>query len=133
MTDDVALNKAAIVRRCLARIADELQGDVARLDNFTIQDSVVLNLLRACEASIDLAMHRVAEKRLGIPQTSREAFDLLGQAGVLRPETTQAMKNMVGFRNIAVHDYQQLQRPILESILTKHLGDFTAFLDQARD
>ncbi len=67
MTDDVALNKAAIVRRCLARIADELQGDVARLDNFTIQDSVVLNLLRACEASIDLAMHRVAEKRLGIP------------------------------------------------------------------
>ncbi len=43
------------------------------------------------------------------------------------------MKNMVGFRNIAVHDYQQLQRPILESILTKHLGDFTAFLDQARD
>ena len=32
-------------------------------------------------------------------------------------ETTTAMKNMVGFRNIAVHSYQQLRRPILEAIL----------------
>jgi uncharacterized protein YutE (UPF0331/DUF86 family) len=130
MTDDVALNKAAIVRRCLTRIAEELQGDVARLDNFTIQDAIVLNLLRACEASIDLAMHRVAEKRLGIPQASREAFELLGQAGILNAKTTTAMKNMVGFRNIAVHSYQQLQRPILESILLNHLADFEDFIAQ---
>ena len=131
MTDDVALNKAAIIRRCLARVAEELQGDTTRLDNFTIQDAIVLNLLRACEACIDLAMHRVAEKRLGIPQTSREAFELLGQAGILTAETATAMKNMVGFRNIAVHSYQQLQRPILEAILQNHLTDFDGFLDQA--
>jgi len=131
MIDDVALNKTAIVRRCLARVAEELQDDVARLDNFTIQDAIVLNLLRACEACIDLAMHRVAEKRLGIPQTSREAFELLGNAGVLTAQTTTAMKNMVGFRNIAVHSYQQLQRPILEAILQNHLTDFGDFLNQA--
>lgn len=133
MIDDVALNKAAIVRRCLARIGEEFQGDVARLDNFTIQDAIILNLLRACEACIDLAMHRVAEGRLGIPQTSRGAFDLLEQAGSLSVDTAKAMKNMVGFRNIAVHSYQQLQRPILEAILLHHLGDFTAFLEQVMD
>jgi uncharacterized protein YutE (UPF0331/DUF86 family) len=131
MTDDVGINKAAIVRRCLTRVAEELQGDATRLDNFTIQDAIVLNLLRACEACIDLAMHRVAEKRLGIPQASREAFELLSQAGVLTPQTTTAMKNMVGFRNIAVHSYQQLQRPILEAILQNHLSDFEDFLNQA--
>lgn len=131
MTDDVMINKAAIVRRCLARIDEEFQGECARLDDFTIQDAVVLNLLRACEACIDIAMHRVALGRLGIPQASREAFDMLGQAGIVSPETTRAMKNMVGFRNIAVHSYQDLQRPILEAILRSHLGDFDSFLRQA--
>lgn len=130
MTDDVMLNKAAIIRRCLARIEEEFQGDASRLDNFTIQDSVIFNLLRACEAAIDLAMHRVAEGRLGIPQTSRDAFDLLSRAGQLTAESATAMKNMVGFRNIAVHSYQSLQRPILEAILQKHLGDFTKFLSE---
>ena len=47
------------------------------LENHTKQDSIVLNLQRACEASIALAMHIVAEKKLGIPQKSQEAFTLL--------------------------------------------------------
>jgi uncharacterized protein YutE (UPF0331/DUF86 family) len=37
------------------------------------------------------------------------------------------MKRMVGFRNIAVHDYQRLSRPILLAILEERLGDFEAF------
>lgn len=31
---------------------------------------------------------------------------------------------MVGFRNIAMHDYQALQLPIAVSIIEKHLDDF---------
>ena len=130
MTDDVVLNKSAIVRRCLARIQEEYRGDKSRLDDFTIQDAIVLNLLRACEAVIDLAMHRVARDRLGIPQTSRDAFEILLGNGSIISSTAQAMKNMVGFRNIAVHSYQELQRPILEAILDHHLTDFETFLDE---
>jgi len=130
MMDDVTLNKVAILRRCLARVREELQGDLSRLEDFTIQDAIVLNLLRACEASIDLAMHYVAEGRLGIPQTSRDAFELLLQAGRISSGCASAMKKMVGFRNIAVHSYQQLQRPILEAILQTHLSDFEAYLEE---
>jgi len=130
MIDDVTLNKAAIIRRCLARIAEDFQGDPSRLDNLTLQDAITLNLLRACEASIDLAMHRVARARIGVPQTSRDAFDLLAGAGLLSEDSAKAMKNMVGFRNIAVHSYHELKRPILEAILLHHLGDFLAFSDQ---
>lgn len=128
MKDDISLNKAAIIRRCLTRIADEYQGDPRRLDNFTIQDSVVLNLLRACEAVIDLGMHHVAEHQLGIPQSSRDAFTLMETAKLILPSTAASMRNMVGFRNVAVHSYQELQRPILEAILTHHLQDFETFL-----
>ena len=58
MADDVALNKAGIIERCLARVREVHAGDDANLfDDPTRQDSIVLNLQRACEASIDLAMH----------------------------------------------------------------------------
>jgi len=38
------------------------------------------------------------------------------------------MKHMVGFRNIAVHSYQNIQNPILQAIVSKHLADFETFL-----
>ena len=130
MIDDITLNKSAIIHRCLQRITEELQGDLGRLSNFTIQDSVVLNLLRACEASIDLAMHHVAQRRLGIPQSSRNAFELLLQNSLISEKSTTAMKHMVGFRNIAVHSYEKLQQPILGAIIQHHFSDFEAFLSE---
>ncbi|QTN32158.1 DUF86 domain-containing protein [Akkermansiaceae bacterium] len=130
MIDDIDLNKAAIIRRCLRRIAEEYRNDPGRLDDFTAQDSIVLNLLRACEAAIDLAMHRVAQGRLGIPQSSRDAFELLAQNGMLGAPSATAMKHMVGFRNIAVHSYQHIQLPILQAILEKHLIDFESYLTE---
>ena len=130
MNDDISINKAAIIRRCLERIAEEYRDDPARLECFTTQDSIVLNLLRSCEAAIDLAMHHVAEFRLGVPQTSRDAFSLLESSGRISKRTANAMRNMVGFRNIAVHSYQSLQLPILQSILSKQLTDFETFLEE---
>ncbi|MDH4445859.1 MAG: DUF86 domain-containing protein [Akkermansiaceae bacterium] len=130
MIDDIDLNKAATIRRCLQRISEEYRDDPSRLDDFTIQDSIVLNILRACEAAIDLAMHRVALGRLGIPQTSRDAFELLAQNAIISQAGATAMKHMVGFRNIAVHNYQNIQTPVLHAILKKHLADFETFLKE---
>jgi len=128
--DDIAINKAAIIRRCLLRIDEEFRGDLSRLEDFTVQDSIILNLLRACEACIDLAMHRVAQDRLGIPQTSRDAFEFLATHQIITHPCANAMKNMVGFRNIAIHDYQRLQLEILTSILSKRLSDFESYLKE---
>ncbi|MBM4154652.1 MAG: DUF86 domain-containing protein [Lentisphaerae bacterium] len=128
MPDDVTVNKADTIRRCLRRVTEEYRGDPARLKDFTIQDSIVLNLQRACEAAIDLAMHMVAARRLGVPQDARSAFALLAAAGVLSAETETRMKRMVGFRNIAVHDYRAIEMPVLAGILRHRLGDFEEFL-----
>ena len=128
MADDVSLNKAAIIERCLARVRAVHAGDDANLfDDPTRQDSIVLNLQRACEASIDLAMHIVRKQRLGLPQESREAFDLLEQAELLPPELARAMRAMVGFRNVAVHSYRELDLAIVRSFVHERLGDFEAF------
>lgn len=128
MTDDVRLNKTAVIRRSLERVREEYAGQPERLQNWTHQDALVLNLLRACEAAIDLAMHEVARRGLGVPQTSREALGLLAQAGAIPAEVSRRMQAMVGFRNIAVHSYREIQPAILQRVLEEHLGDFEAFL-----
>ncbi len=126
--DDVELNKAAVIERCLARVLEEYADIPANLDeNRTKQDSIVLNLLRACEAVIDLAMHRVRIHRLGLPQDSRDAFELLAGADLLDRRRCDILKRMVGFRNVAVHDYQTLNLVIVHAIIERHLDDLRSF------
>lgn len=58
MADDVLLNKAASIERCLKRVREEYDGHEEEIaTDFTRQDALVLNLLRACETAIDLAVH----------------------------------------------------------------------------
>ena len=126
--DDVLLNKAAVIERCLARITEEYEGHEDELEtNYTRQDAIVLNLQRACEASIDAAMHLVRTNRLGLPQRTRDAFILLEGAGRLSSDLSRRLQAMVGFRNIAVHQYQELQIPILRAIVEQRLEDFRTF------
>ncbi|MCM3639455.1 DUF86 domain-containing protein [Sporosarcina luteola] len=125
--NDVIINKTTMIERCLKRIHEVYEGNPENLRDFTKQDSIVLNIQRACEASIDLAMHVVSERKLGVPKTSREAFKLLHEAGLIEASLAKTLMNMVGFRNIVVHDYQALELDILESILNKHIDDFKQF------
>lgn len=126
--DDVVLNKAAIIERCVARVREEYAGDEHNLtQNVTRQDSIILNLQRACEAAIDLAMHVVRRRRLGVPQETRDAFRLLQESGAVSPELTDRLMRMVGFRTIAIPDYRRLDLDIVKNIVTAHLDDFLAF------
>ena len=72
-------------------------------------------------------MHQVRIKRLGIPQESRDAFRMLEDVGLLSDELSAHMQTMVGFRNVAVHDYQKLNLAIVRAILNERLDDFRQF------
>jgi uncharacterized protein YutE (UPF0331/DUF86 family) len=130
MKNDVILNKISVIERCINRIQEVYANDPSNLKDYTKQDSIILNIQRACEASIDLAMHVVSEKRLGLPQSSRDAFDMLQSNAIIDENMAKRLKAMVGFRNIAVHDYQTLNLDILNQIIEKHLEDFTDFTKQ---
>ncbi|WP_332646285.1 type VII toxin-antitoxin system HepT family RNase toxin [Lysinibacillus sp. 54212] len=122
--NDVILNKTATIERSLNQIHEVYEGTPANLTDFTKQDSIILNIQRACEASIDLAMSIVSERKLGVPKASREGFKLLQEAGLIDAVLAKTLMNMVGFRYIAVHDYQALELDILESILEEHIDAF---------
>jgi uncharacterized protein YutE (UPF0331/DUF86 family) len=64
---------------------------------------------------------------LGVPQSARDVFNLLAKGGWLDVELAEALKRMVGFRNIAVHEYQAFQLPITVSVITRHLDEFLRY------
>ncbi len=128
---DVVLNKIQTIQKCLSRIHEEYDGfeDVFK-KNYTKQDSVILNLERASQASIDIATHIIKNRNLGLPNASRELFLILEKSDYISLETSLQMQNMVGFRNIAVHDYQNLNIDIVINIVEKHLVDFEKFIQE---
>lgn len=126
--NNILLGKAEIIERALTRVESTYARHSADIDtNIDAQDVIVLNLQRTCEAAIDMAMHLVHIKQLGLPKTSAEAFSLLAQDGALDAKTAERMKKMVGFRNVAVHDYRELDWAILKSIITRDLQDIRNF------
>ena len=128
MADDVLLAKAAIIERSLKRINEDYVGhEAAFAADFMRQDAIILNLQRVCEAAIDGAMHLVRTRRLGLPQESRESFTLLEQATLLPSDLAAKMRAMVGFRNVAVHDYGSLNLDIVRAIVEQLVGDLRAF------
>ena len=128
MGNDVLYNKIDIIERCIMRIREVYDSNPDTLRDYTKQDSMVLNIQRAIEAAIDIGMFIISDQKLGIPQNSRDAFQVLYNNGILGKELLEKLKKMVGFRNIAVHNYQKLNIEILQAIIEEHLDDLKEFI-----
>lgn len=132
MADSVILNKVASIERCVQRVKEDYLGYEEDFGtNFMRQDAVILNLQRACELSVDLANHLVKVKELGVPQNSRQAFELLAEAKVMDKGLSSELSAMVGFRNIAIHNYTKLDLAVVRAIIEGHLPTFLDFTREA--
>ncbi|MEI7608210.1 MAG: DUF86 domain-containing protein [Rhodospirillaceae bacterium] len=128
MADDILVNKASTIERCVARAREEYGKDPSGFAaDHTRQDAAVLNIQRACEACLDMAHHIVRRDRLGAPQSARDVLALLAAAGKIDGALAGRLQKMVGYRNIAVHDYQTLSLPITVAVIERHLDDFLVF------
>lgn len=126
--DDVVIQKAASIERCLARVKEEFENAGENFNtNYTHQDAAILNLQRACEQSIDLCNHIIRIQKWGVPATSKASFDILVENNFLPEKLGERLKKMIGFRNIAVHEYGSLNITILRKIIVDHLIEFKKF------
>ena len=123
--DEVILNKVATIEKCLKRVNEEAGKEWK--SNCTYQDALILNLERVCQACIDLVAHIVSKEKLGIPKFSREVFDLLSENQIVPDVLAEKLKKMVGFGNLAVHDYGNLNLSVVESIIRNDLEVFSSF------
>jgi uncharacterized protein YutE (UPF0331/DUF86 family) len=121
--EDVVLAKVSTIRKCVATIrslADQIpepEKEWMRLD------LTVLNLQRAVEAALDLASHLISANGWELPRDGRHAFRIVAAHGVVSSTSEKVLYGMVGFRNVAVHNYKDIDPAIVRGIAADHLGD----------
>lgn len=123
---DVVLAKLSTIRRCVATVR-EVRRNERGLEAWIVSDLMVLNLSRAIEASLDLANHLLAANAWELPRESRHTFEILQRQGVVPAELERQLVGMVGFRNIAVHQYRELDPAIVAAVADSGLADLENF------
>lgn len=123
--DDIMFAKAAVIERSLRRVLEIYRADPGLTDLMHL-DALTLNVTRACQAAIDLAMHVVAAKHLGMPHSQADAFRLLADGEALERNLSERMIGMCGFRNVLVHQYQELEVDLLQQVATERWQDLVA-------
>ena len=127
MTDpELIAKKLAFIETCVAELRrlarpDNIETDI-REERF-----VEHTLQIAIQAAQDVASHIVSDERLGEPRTNRELFDLLVRAGWLTESEASSLSNMVGFRNILVHGYGDIDLSVVRDVVENHLDDLLHF------
>jgi uncharacterized protein YutE (UPF0331/DUF86 family) len=127
---DLVAAKLTSLERCLQRVEDRCPAtreELAADDD--LQDIVSVNLERAVQLCVDVANHIAATAGQPAPATMGQAFDSLATMDLIPEALAGRLCRAVGFRNIAVHQYDRLDWAIVFAIATEHLGDFRAFRD----
>jgi len=125
---EVVAEKLESLRRCIRRVSEKRPATAEALfSDFDLQDILVLNLSRAVQLCVDIAAHLISDLEIPPPETMGQAFDALVEAGVLEGALATRLKKAVGFRNIAIHNYEIIDWRIVHSIAQNNLGVFSDF------
>lgn len=132
MVNQVLLKtKIAHIKNSLEKLTRKTRISLKEFKSDTdVQDIIIHNLQLAIQGTIDMASHIISDQGWGIPSTLVGLFDVLQEHSVIDEKLTDIMKRMVGFRNIIIHEYEDVDLDKVYQILTTRLGDFDDFLKQ---
>lgn len=130
----VVERKLDSLRRCLQRVEERCPASPEALaEDMDAQDIVSLNLTRAVQLCVDLAAHLLTDLGGPPPESMGATFSSLAKAGVLPEDIAMRLRRAVGFRNLAVHNYDEIDWRIVHAIATTHLDDFRVFARHIAD
>ena len=128
MDNEVIYNKIESLRNCIQRIENKKPFEFETLlDDYDLQDVICLNLERSVQLCVDIAAHIISDSDAKAPDTMSDSFTTLKKLNYITDDVEERMIKAVGFRNIAVHTYQDIDWEIVYSIVTKNLNDFVQF------
>ena len=125
--------KIAIIERALAYLksrADVRPEDVER--NYELKSALERNFQVAIEAALDIGEMIIAEEGLERPEEYRDVFLELGKAGIIPNDFASRIAPMAGFRNILVHQYDEVNVKLMCKFLREKLGDLEEFISYVR-
>ena len=128
MDQVILAQKLESLRRCIRRVEEKTPADVDQLiQDQDIQDILVLNLTRSVQLCVDIGSHVISETEESAPTTMGDVFSTLEKLKVITPTVCGSMKKAVGFRNVAVHNYDVINWEIVFAICQTFLVDFRQF------
>lgn len=128
MDQSIVNRKIDSLYRCIQRIDNKCPDSSEQLKaDLDLQDVIVLNISRAVQLCVDIAAHLLAQSPLPVPSTMGETFQALSRMGVIDEELAIRLRKSVGFRNLAVHNYHDLNWDIVFAVASKNLADFKSF------
>jgi uncharacterized protein YutE (UPF0331/DUF86 family) len=115
------------VRRLLQRIADDLAwlaerraGDRASLRADADRLAALkYRFVTAIEGCINVAQHLCASEGWGPPASNADAMHVLARHDVITAELAEVLARAVGFRNVLVHGYAEVDDDLVVSQLDR--------------
>lgn len=132
MTDeDLVHKKLAFIDTCLQELRALAQP--ALIPSDVKERRFIEHTLQICiQAAQDIALHIVSDQKLGEPRTNVELFSLLADGGWIDEQLAAALRSAVGFRNVVVHGYTQVDPAIVTDVVENHLDDLEEFARRIR-
>ena len=132
------MTDADLVAKKLSQIetyVEELRnlGMPQRLGEDRVQERFIEHTLQiAIQAALDVASHIVSDDRLGEPESYGALFELLARYDWISDALVPTLREMVGFRNILVHAYGEVDLDVVRGVVENNLGDLLDFVAQIR-
>lgn len=128
MDRDIIIRKLDSLARCVERIEEKRPASLDQLiDDIDIQDILSINLERAVQVSVDIGAHLIADLSVPAPTTMGEVFTILSAEKLIPEETGLALRKAVGFRNLSVHAYDQVDWERVFEIVHERMDNFRNF------
>lgn len=125
---NVVLRKISELERYLGQVKEfsGMTSDAYRSD-WKTQRIVERTLQMMIEICADVAGHIISDSAMRPPVTYADTFKVLHENKVIGTEVFSVMDKMAKFRNVIVHQYEEVDAEIVVLILNKHLDDFERF------
>lgn len=128
MDKSVINDKLISLKRCIERIETKIPDNKDDfVKSYDLQDIISLNLQRAIQISVDIASHILSQLDSEVPSTMAESFLKLRKSHIISENIYETLKKSIGFRNIAVHEYSELNWDIVFSVVTTGLSVFRRY------
>jgi uncharacterized protein YutE (UPF0331/DUF86 family) len=128
MDPEIVAAKLESLARCFSRIEAKRPASRAALAaDIDTQDIIVVNIERAVQLCVDIGAHILADFDGPSPATMADIFRRLSEERVLEDGLAQRLVKAVGFRNVAVHQYRELDWDIVFFIASEGFEDFRLF------
>lgn len=128
------MTRPEVLRRRLAHLEAYL-GILQDLSRYSLEDflenperygAAERFLQLSIEALIDMAAHVASDENLGPFERAKDLVDLFLAHGYVDEALAQKWRRMIGFRNLLVHEYLDIDRRIVHRVLRENLDDLRA-------